>query len=93
LVSDQSRFNGFQAFRIVDVRALRPNPGNPDIGQIGRVVSVAAGKLSLLEIGPSAVWDETPTQYSLKQITRVDFGGAYEDALHIVGGNPIVRPS
>jgi len=44
--------------------------------------------LSLQEIGPDAVWDEASTQYTLKQITRVDFGGDYEDALHLVGGSP-----
>jgi hypothetical protein len=135
LVSDHIRFNGFQAFRTIDVRNLRPDPFimfvesalkkrresrprkakvsvsssralslpasrarplvsihreklDADICQIGRVVSVAAGRLSLLEIGPNAVWHETPTRYALKQITRVDFGGDYEDALHIVGGEP-----
>ena len=135
LVSDHIRFNGFQAFRVVDVRRLRPDPfaafiasalkkrreakpRKPKISvsslralllsasrafplvtihrekleaatcQIGRVVGVAAGRLSLLEIGPDAVWHEVPTRYLLKQITRVDFGGDYEDALYIVGGDP-----
>jgi len=135
LVSDHIRFNGFQAFRTIDVRNLRPDPFatfvesalkrrreskprkpkvsvgslralllsasrafplvaihreklDADICQIGRVVGVAAGKLSLLEIGPDAVWHAAPTRYALKQVTRVDFGGEYEDALHIVGGDP-----
>jgi len=135
LVSDQIRFNGFQCFRTIDVRGLRPDPYagflesalkkrreskpdprkvkvsslralllsasksfplvtihreklKPDVCRIGRIVSVAAGKLRLLEIGPNAVWAEAPRPYSLKPITRVDFGGDYEDALHLVGGEP-----
>ena len=59
---------------------------------MGRIVSVTAGRSSLLEIEPGAIWEQVPTQCSLKQITRVDFGGGYEDALHLVGGEPpIVR--
>lgn len=135
LVSDQIRFNGFQCFRTIDVRDLRPDPSaafvksalkrrrecKPDqrkvsvrslrtlllsasksfplvtihreklksnACQVGHVVSVASGKLRLLEIRPSAVWADAPTHYNLKQITRVDFGGDYEDALHLVGGDP-----
>ena len=63
----------------------------PDVCQVGRVMSVSTTTLSLLEIDPGAVWEATPTQYALKQITRVDFGGDYEDALHIVGGAPSPR--
>ena len=135
LVSDQIRFDGFQALRLRDVRKLRENPfasfveaalkarherrprkpkvnlgslsslllsagrafplvsihrERVDAGtcQIGRVMGVSKGKARILEIGPGAVWDKKPTDYALKQITRVDFGGAYEDALHLVGGDP-----
>jgi hypothetical protein len=135
IVCDHIRFNGFQAFRLVDVRGLKVAPFasfigaalrkrrelkprkpkvsvrtlralllsgaksfplttihrekvDADICHIGRVVRVANGKVSVLEIGPDAVWDEAPTEYALKQITRVDFGGDYEDALHVVGGEP-----
>jgi hypothetical protein len=56
--------------------------------QIGRVIGVTNGRTSILEIGPGASWNEAPTEYALEQITRVDFGGDYEDALHIVGGDP-----
>jgi len=35
-----------------------------------------------------AIWDERPARIPLREITRVDFGGGYEDALHIVGGSP-----
>jgi len=32
------------------------------------------------------VWDKEPTKHLLSEITRVDFGGGYEEALHLVGG-------
>lgn len=59
-----------------------------EICQIGKAVGLNAGKLSLLEITPHATWDAEPTVYRLNQITRVDFGGGYERALHLVGGDP-----
>lgn len=61
---------------------------DPDVCYIGRVGHVEKGLLSLLEIGPDAKWDSSPSEYLLKDITRVDFGGAYEDALILVGGVP-----
>jgi hypothetical protein len=136
LVSDEMRFNGFQCFRLADVRNLqmpgkyaafveaalrkrgekaarKPAVGvdslsellltanatfplvtihrervDPDVCHIGRVVQVRKGRLSLLEIGPDGVWDAEATQYFLREITRVDFGGGYEEALHLVGGDP-----
>jgi hypothetical protein len=44
--------------------------------------------VSLLEIGPDAAWDNESETYRLSEITRVDFGGDYEEALHLVGGSP-----
>lgn len=63
---------------------------NPNVCHIGRVVGVGNGKVSLLEIGPDAKWDKQPTNYQLIEITRVNFGGDYEGALHLVGGAPIM---
>jgi hypothetical protein len=135
LVSDRVRFDGFECFRISDVRNLRPDPYaafaeaalkkrgerkpkrpsvnitnvkgilvsasrafplltihrervEPDICHIGRVLNVKDGRLSLLEIGPDARWDDSATEYRIKEITRVNFGGDYENALHIVGAPP-----
>ncbi len=60
----------------------------PDVCFIGRIISVDAAKLTLLDIGPDAEWDEEPTERNVTDITRVDFGGQYEDALFQVGGEP-----
>jgi hypothetical protein len=59
-----------------------------DVCHIGRVVGIGQGRVSLLEIGPDAKWDSDPTEYHLDEITRVNFGGDYEGALHLVGGEP-----
>ena len=58
---------------------------------IGKVVDVDARRVTLLEIQPDATWDTDPESYLLGEITRVDFGGGYEDALFAVGGAPPER--
>jgi hypothetical protein len=136
LVGDGIWFNGFQCFRLGDVRELQvPHPyaafaeaalkkrGErlvrsprvsvasieellltasrafplvtihrekvaPDICEIGRVVSIDKNQMALLEINPDASWDSQPKRYRLSEITRVDFAGDYEQALHLVGGDP-----
>lgn len=56
---------------------------------IGRVIETTAETLSLLEITPQAKWEREPTAYRLRDVTRIDVGGAYEEALYLVGGNPV----
>lgn len=59
---------------------------DPDVCHIGRVVGIARGRVALLKINPAAIWDIAPTEYRLAEITRVSFGGDYEEALSLVGG-------
>lgn len=135
LVDENIRLNGFQCFRLSDVRGLQVPPKygafylaalrkrgqrrpekpavdvssletlllsagrafplvtihresvDPDVCHIGRVMGIHKGWLSLFEIDPGAVWDEEPSRHRLREITRVDFGGGYEEALHLVGGD------
>lgn len=61
---------------------------NPDVCYIGRVDSLSGGLLALQKIGPDGVWEKTPETYKTAEITRVDFGGGYENALYLVGGEP-----
>jgi hypothetical protein len=56
------------------------------ICHIGKIVRVDAEHVHLLEIDPDAKWEEEPTHYRITEITRLDFGGGYEDALALVGG-------
>ena len=66
---------------------------NPDTCKIGKIIDVDKAHLRMLEIGPDAIWEEKPTKIRLTDITRVDFGGGYEEALHLVGGDPPVSSS
>jgi hypothetical protein len=61
---------------------------DPEVCHIGRIVGISNGRVSLLEIGPNALWDKEISEYRLREITRVDFGGGYEEALNLVGGTP-----
>jgi len=66
---------------------------DPDVCWIGRVIGVRKGRVTLQEIGPDARWDDQIGIYRLSEITRVDFGGDYEDALYLVAGAPKVTQS
>ncbi len=61
---------------------------DPDVCWIGQVKRVERGRVSLLGIRPDASWDTEPEDYRASEITRVSFGGDYENALHLVGGDP-----
>jgi hypothetical protein len=77
-----------RAFPLV---AIHREQLDPDVCFVGRVLDVSGGRLSMLEIGPDAVWEDTPEEYRLSEITRGDFGGDYENALDLVGGAPPPR--
>ena len=55
----------------------------PDVCYIGRVLEVTPTELTLEPIDIEARWEE-PEAYELRDITRVDFGGSYEQALALV---------
>lgn len=60
----------------------------PDECVIGKVLDISERSFLLHTIDPDAVWEEKPTRFRLSDVTRVDFGGGYEEALHLVGGSP-----
>jgi hypothetical protein len=66
--------------------AIHSEAKDPDICQIGKVLAVNESQVALLEINPDATWDSEPTVHTLRSITRVGFGGDYEEALFLVGG-------
>jgi hypothetical protein len=72
---------------------LHREKADPEVCHIGRIAGLNRKQVALLEIGPDAIWDETPSLYSLKEITQVGFGGGYEEALILVGGEPESTPS
>ncbi len=61
--------------------------GDDDVCFNGKFVGVSDLHIRLLKILPGAEWETTPATWPLKTITRVDFGGSYEEALLLVGGS------
>jgi len=59
----------------------------PDICFIGKVESLKDDRLELKLVTPNAKWEEDTKHIALSDITRVDFGGAYEKALFLVAGS------
>ena len=74
-----------KAFSLVMIYTERTDP---DICFIGRIIGTDKTHVVLLEIRPGATWETQPTRFKLRSITRVSFGGGYEDALFIVAGEP-----
>lgn len=52
-----------------------------DVCSIGRIEKLTDKSLILQWLTPGAQWDGYSPRYKLKSITRIDFGGLYEDAL------------
>jgi hypothetical protein len=57
---------------------------DPDVCHIGVVQKIVDGTLTLKTINPDGLWDNEPVLFDLPEITRVDFGGLYEQALTLV---------
>ena len=66
--------------------AIHREKADPTVCFIGTPASVGAKNLRLLEVDPNARWATEPTKWAMKDITRVDFGGRYEAALHAIAG-------
>jgi hypothetical protein len=66
--------------------AIHREAEDSSICHIGKVVRVDAEHVHLLEIDPDAKWEAEPAHYRISEITRLDFGGGYEDALALIGG-------
>lgn len=60
----------------------------PDACWIGSVRKIEGDTLTLLEVNVTGSWARKPRLFDLDDITRVDFGGGYEEALHLVAGAP-----
>jgi len=58
----------------------------PDVCYIGRVHELGTRKVALQCITPHAQWESTASKFPLAKITRLNFGGDYEEALYLVGG-------
>jgi hypothetical protein len=61
---------------------------DPELCHIGRVAATSRTSVMLNEVTPSATWENGFSTYPLAQITRIDFGGPYEEALALVADLP-----
>ncbi len=59
---------------------------DPAVCFVGAPASLGRRSLRLIELSTRAVWSSGPTKYRVDDITRVDFGGRYEQALLSVAG-------
>ena len=58
----------------------------PDVCWIGSATSISEGTLALLEVNVAGGWARRPRWFDLADVTRVEIGGSYEDALALVSG-------
>lgn len=72
-----------EAFKLITIHREQDDP---DVCHVGRLVERLEDRVVLQEITPAAAWEDDPTEYSLSEVTRVDFGGRYEQALFFVAG-------
>lgn len=64
---------------------------DPRTAAVGRPVRTGKNKVDVLEITADGTWDgRDPRRLRYDDITRVDVGGRYEQALHELGGYPPV---
>lgn len=62
-----------------------------DGADIGRIVRFSTRSCSLRSMSPSAEWNRSPEIVLYADVTRVGFGGEYEETLAAVGGLPDPR--
>ena len=83
------------AGRLAELVTLHTEHAEPGVCKIGRIRAVDDTTVSLIALDPDADWDEEVTTVPVADVTRIDIGGAYEEALLLVGGPcpvPILRP-
>lgn len=52
------------------------------------MTSLDDSKLHLLEVNTRGGWARKPRTFDTADVTRIDFGGGYEEALSLVAGSP-----
>lgn len=68
------------------VITVHPELDDPDVCFVGAPAELGDRSLRLLEVTPRGVWNSRPTKHRVEDITRVDIGGRYEQALLSVAG-------
>lgn len=63
---------------------IRLEESEPRACYIGRVTEITATQVKLRTITPNGEWEEGIAVYNLKDVTRIDFGGKYDEVLVLV---------
>ncbi|WP_258725961.1 hypothetical protein [Cellulomonas sp. NS3] len=79
------------ATKVAPLLTVHEEFARPDVCWIGMVRSVDDTTLALHEVDGEANWLRKVTMIDLDSITRLDMGGGYEEALHLVAGEPPKR--
>jgi len=80
------------AHQAFDIVTIHREIDDPEICHIGQVHSLNDKNVCLIEVTSDAVLEDVPRCYPLNDITRIDFGGPYEDALASVCLKTYRRP-
>ena len=70
----------------IHIVSVHPEIDDPETCWIGRLRSSSDELVVLDLVSPGGDWEVDPFQVELKHVTRVDFGGEYENALMLVAG-------
>lgn len=60
----------------------------PDVCWIGALTSVDESMVKLLKVNTRGGWARKPRTFDPRDLTRIDVGGGYEEALSLVAGPP-----
>ena len=74
------------AGRAYPLVALHLESADPHVFDVGKILSVGDHEVSIQSITPAGEWLDDVETYALSDISRVDFGGAYEEALMLAAG-------
>ncbi len=74
------------AGRLAPLVTVHTEATDQGICQIGSIRGVDETNVRLITIDPDADWDDEIATIPLADVTRLDFGGGYEEALLLVGG-------
>jgi hypothetical protein len=75
-----------RSYRLVVVHREPDDPAGP---LIGRVAQLGDDSFILRHVTPAGRWNDSGG-YRYDEVTRIDFGGGYEEALALVAGEPPV---